>query len=299
MSVPLPAGDGVAVLLFHGVVTEPRPGIRNYTGKHILLDGFVAVLRDLRERGGTPVDLGRARRWLAGEDDVPPGAFCVTFDDGFENNASVAAPALADLGIPAAFYVSTGFIEDGTGSWTDLLEACVEATTRASVTAPGIGSRPLGTASQRIALLDELRSLLKSDPARDPYEYAHDLADRLGVRAALDDPALDRKLSWDQIRALHADDRFAIGAHGHTHRVLAFLSPDDLAEELSVSLDILAARLGEPVDHLSYPEGTPAAVSGQVVAAAAARGIRCGLTTDPAPVRAGDDPMRLPRFLIA
>lgn len=299
MKVPLPAGDGVSVLLFHGVIAAPRAGIRNYTGKHIALDAFVRILSDLLERGGTPVSLNRARRWLAGGDDIPPGAFCVTFDDGFENNASVAAPALAELGIPATFYVTTDFVENGTGSWTDMLECCVEATARASVVAPGLGHRPLDTPARRIALLDELRALLKSDPARDPYEYAQALAELLGVPAALDDPALDRKLSWDQIRALHADDRFDVGAHGKTHRVLAFLSPDELVRELSVSLSIMRERLGGPVDHLSYPEGTPAAVSAAVVRAAAASGVRCGLTTDPAPVRSGDDPMRLPRYLIA
>jgi peptidoglycan/xylan/chitin deacetylase (PgdA/CDA1 family) len=38
----------------------------------------------------------------------PPGAVVLTFDDGFLDNATAAAPALAALGIPATFFIVTG-----------------------------------------------------------------------------------------------------------------------------------------------------------------------------------------------
>ena len=37
---------------------------------------------------------------------IPKRSFVITFDDGFENNYSVAAPMLDDLNIPATFYFS-------------------------------------------------------------------------------------------------------------------------------------------------------------------------------------------------
>ena len=39
----------------------------------------------------------------------PPNSFAITFDDGFENNLSVAAPLLSDLKIPLTIYITTNF----------------------------------------------------------------------------------------------------------------------------------------------------------------------------------------------
>jgi peptidoglycan/xylan/chitin deacetylase (PgdA/CDA1 family) len=47
-----------------------------------------------RTRGGTP----------------PPGLAALSFDDGMEDNYSVALPILSELGLPATVYVATGLI---------------------------------------------------------------------------------------------------------------------------------------------------------------------------------------------
>lgn len=38
------------------------------------------------------------------------GTLSITFDDGYRDNHDVAAPILAELGLPATFFVTTGFI---------------------------------------------------------------------------------------------------------------------------------------------------------------------------------------------
>ena len=38
------------------------------------------------------------------------GTAVITFDDGYDDGASVAAPILKNLGLPATFFVTTNFI---------------------------------------------------------------------------------------------------------------------------------------------------------------------------------------------
>jgi peptidoglycan/xylan/chitin deacetylase (PgdA/CDA1 family) len=53
-------------------------------------------------------------------------AFVLTFDDGFENNYTIAAPILLRLNVPAIFYITTDYIEKNMMSWIDLIEYAAE-----------------------------------------------------------------------------------------------------------------------------------------------------------------------------
>ena len=45
----------------------------------------------------------------------------ITFDDGYKDNATVAAPELLSLGLPACFFIATGFIDtDRLVPWDDV-----------------------------------------------------------------------------------------------------------------------------------------------------------------------------------
>jgi peptidoglycan/xylan/chitin deacetylase (PgdA/CDA1 family) len=69
-----------------------------------------------------------------------------------------------------------------------------------------------------------------------------------------------------------------VGAHGHTHRFLSLLPPDELHEELERSRSILAAVLGRAPTHLSLPGGR---TSAEVERAARAHGFTTLWTSRP------------------
>src|SRR4051812_24418595 len=117
--------DNTAIFLFHGVVKKHVHPIRNYTYKHIDASRFTEILKDLSAHGkavSMPEIVAAHRSGRS----LPAGAFSITFDDGFENNYSVAAPILEDMKIPAMFYVTTGFVEVNACSWIDMIEYAVE-----------------------------------------------------------------------------------------------------------------------------------------------------------------------------
>jgi peptidoglycan/xylan/chitin deacetylase (PgdA/CDA1 family) len=289
---------GFVIFLFHGVIRRQCYSIRNYTGKHIELEHFEAFLHDLLAHG-VPVSMPQIVAAHNGEGALPSRAFAVTFDDGFENNTTIAAPALRRLGIPATFYVTTDFIDNNAMSWIDRIECAVEKLETIRVDSKEHGLKgDYETRDQKLDLLDRIRRILKGNSAIDPYEFADDFCQQLGVGQIVPDPELDHKMTWDQICTLNRDELFNIGGHGHTHRILSYLDPHELEYEIDSSLEKLRAYLGTPIWHYSYPEGLVHCYSDQVIAVLRGHGIVCCPTAEPGVNLPGRDLFRLKRITV-
>ncbi|HVN59792.1 MAG TPA: polysaccharide deacetylase family protein [Gaiellaceae bacterium] len=286
------ARDTFAIFLFHGVLEHPRAGIRNYTAKHLPLDRFEEVLDDLVRRG-TPVTMDA----VAAGGPLAPEAFAITFDDGFANNRTAAVPALEARGVPATFYVTSGFVNEGGASWIDQIEQALETAPAPRLSLP-FGERSCRNDTEKIALLEEIRAHVKSGEGGDPYAFAEDVRTQLGTGEMPEDPALDAKLTWDDIVALHRSDLFTVGGHGHTHRVLEHLDDAALEREVDLSLELLSGHLGESITHYSYPEGLAGCYSERVIDLLRSRGIVCAPTAEPGVNSPGGDVFRLKRITV-
>ena len=263
------------IFLFHGVVREHRHRLRNYTRKHLSVDEFVRFIRNTIKLYH-PVTMDDCLEACLGKSDLPPQSFAVTFDDGFENNALVAAPILADLGLPATFYLTTGFVGTDLGSWTDEIESALEEDTATEICGFGKGiDGRYETVEEKQALMENVRQTVKSDPAIDPYEYSKDLVKAMGPREIDSCRELDAKLTWDQVRELDEEPLFTVGGHGHTHRILSYLGHDELVDEIGMSLKLIEEAVGHPSIHYSYPEGMPSCYSPEVIRVLKQFGVRC------------------------
>lgn len=292
--------DGsLTLFLFHGVIEDSSYEVRNYTRKHLPVAEFRTQLETLGRRG-KPLSMDEVMRICATHAAFPKGAFAVTFDDGFENNVSVARPILNRLGIPAAIYVTSRFIDENAMSWIDRVEWAFEQVRSAALRLPW-GRAPVhfeGRAG-KIALLDEIRREVKSNARFDSDALVSDVFLQLGLDEvkASDDP-LDRKMSWEQVRDWVAPG-FVIGGHSHTHAILSFLAPDRLGWEIDTSLELLRKRAGIVTAHYSYPEGLAHCFSPAVIDALKARGIACSPTAIDGINPPGTDAFHLRRVMVA
>jgi peptidoglycan/xylan/chitin deacetylase (PgdA/CDA1 family) len=291
----------VAIFLFHGVVTASPYAVRNYTRKNLEVAVFRSIIRALIDTGGCPVSMDEVLQSCETGRPYAPKSFAVTFDDGFRNNLTVAEPVLRELGVPATFYITSGFVDANRMSWIDRIEFAVEHMTRSSVHLSWeTEARPCANVEQRRLLLTEIRREAKSRPGYNLEALATDIIQRLGAADATSSTEpIDQKLNWNEVRKLASLPHCIVGGHSHSHAILSFLDRAALEQEVDLSLSMLRDKAGVVATHYSYPEGLSHCYSDEVIAVLKDRGVRCCPTAEDGLNPPGADPFRLKRILVA
>lgn len=237
----------LSLLIYHRVLPEPdvlRPG-------EVDAALFEAQVRFL-SRHFTLMTVSDATRALR-EGTLPRRAACITFDDGYADNWTVAHPILARHQAPATIFVATGYLNGGrmfSDTVIEFVRRCSGPTL--DLSAVEMGVHPVGTPEQRRAAISALQVQLK---------YLAPDAREAQLRRMLDAHPVgplpqDLMLTDAQLRAL-ADAGHEIGGHTVHHTVLTTLTPDDARAQVQQGRQQLEALLGRPVRSFAYPNGRP------------------------------------------
>ena len=183
--------------------------------------------------------------------------FCLfTFDDGKRSNATIVAPELERLGVPAAFYVVSSALDSQAPLWFDRYRALRKK----------LGPAPNGLTLETLKQLPYAVLTEQIDQACSKYGIDADLRD--------DDVGL---MNWEQARQLHRRG-FSIGAHGHTHAILTRETKAAAFESIEESIAKVSHEIGEPCASFAFPNGNYTAELAQ-------HAVRCGaktvMTTEP------------------
>jgi peptidoglycan/xylan/chitin deacetylase (PgdA/CDA1 family) len=214
----------------------------------------------------------------------------VSFDDGYADNFSIAAPVLKERGLLGTFFVTTGTLGTLDLLWFDVAARQWQMATGVQLAdaARGSGVEPAAGRSERPVLAEWMGFLKRLPPGR-----------RTAILESLpkiDRPAresLDRMMTEEEIRSLHAAGH-EIGSHTVSHPLLPQLSEAELDEELAGSRRRLESWLGAgEVKGICYPNGDHDA---RVTGAAERAGYAYGCTTMTGRNEAGTDRMRLRRM---
>ena len=246
----------------------------------------------------TVVPLGEAAARLQagsgnGSRALPRGALAITFDDGYADNAEVALPILARRGLPATFFVATGFL-DGGRMFNDSVIECVRQArvSEADFTAFGLGPRPLGVAHERRRLIEELLPKVKYLGLGERELFIDRLAQLLGVTSL---PG-DLMMRSDQVVQLHRAG-MQIGGHTARHPILRVMPDAEAEAEIASGRKRLQEMTGAPVDVFAYPNGQPMQdYDARHVEMVRRLGFRAAVSTAAGTATRNSDPHQLPRF---
>lgn len=273
----------LSILIYHQVVAEFDPMRPNEPTAEVF-DWQMALLA----RSFTPLPLDEAVQRLAAGT-LPANAVCVTFDDGYLNNLTVAQPILARYNIPATVYVATAF-RNGDNMWNDRIhDLCADPNRFVLQTSEA--EIELGDWPSRIAAAQQLLKKLKYLPVAERLQAVDELY-RLN-QASEYAPRMMNDAQLRQLAALGV----TIGAHTHNHPILKSLDAKAQQAEIAQSKTLLEQILQQPVEHFAYPNGVEGRdfddVAVQWVEAA---GFKSAVMTNWGYSTAATSPLRLKRF---
>lgn len=256
------------ILLYHGVTDSSSAGIENYSKKHITARDFSRQMNFIK-RNNTVLSLYELIKHIQNGLPFPEYSVVVTFDDGFENNYTVALPILKKYGIPATFFLSVGFIGKRDLFWVDQLEHAVNMAKMPSVTV-AIKSKKtafdIRNNSKKIKFVNLIKKYFKSLSEDTRKKKLNEILKLLKADLGSAERVINyRKLTWDQVRKMSGSDLVSLGAHSMTHAKLSEITNRRLKDEIIGSKYILESRIGKKVDLFSYPEGQSADYSEEVI----------------------------------
>jgi peptidoglycan/xylan/chitin deacetylase (PgdA/CDA1 family) len=268
-------------------------------------DNFASQLQALKRRRQVFSLPEFAARHADGS--LPPNAVAITFDDGYACNAEIAAPLLAEAGLPATIFLCTGMIDTSRWFWWDGLEEIV-MTHEGPTLQLDPGAEPV-----RLGPIDasETRRIWRASSIKSTTRQAAYLAlwSRLkfmseeerqtamtGLHAqsgvSTEAPASARPMSLVQARHISGQPGIEIGAHTRTHPPLGEISANTQRVEIAESMMACESIIGKPVASFAYPYGSHTAVTARLVREV---GMAQACTTVAQQISAASERFTLPR----
>jgi peptidoglycan/xylan/chitin deacetylase (PgdA/CDA1 family) len=254
---------------------------------------------------------------------IPRRAVVITFDDGYADNLHNATPLLERQGVPATFFLSSGYVGQDQEFWWDELErlllhpsdlpetlhVTVEGATHQWPLAPVARYSEEAFARDRLwnAMMPQERTLRQKaylDLCRLLRTLLPEQRERVleELRTVVGSGATGRQshraLTVEETVAL-ADSAVAeIGSHTVTHPVLAVLPVGRQLDELRRSRSRLEEIVGRPVLSFSYPFGARSDYTRDTIAAVRGTGFCSACSNFEGLVDRRTDPYQLPRFVV-
>ena len=245
--------QSAAVLCYHSVSPD-REGQSDYIPQGITVEAhlFDEQMRILRQKYN-PVTLDDIADWMNGSEKLPPRSVAVTFDDGFEDNYTFAAPLMEKYGIFGAIYLTVNAVMKNELPWFCRTIYLFEEAKRRNVvlTDEELGRTwNLGNSGENRESFLRYSNPCATMTSESMENYVAKLEHWFGFK--LDLTQGPRMMTFDQARELRQRGHI-IGNHTFSHGNMGHIPSEALEQEIAKANEILEKELGGKSEHFSYP----------------------------------------------
>lgn len=243
----------------------------------------------------------------------------ITFDDGFADNYTHAAPLLEWHRLPATFFFATDTLKKPRYYWWDVLESIILNTRHLPLLlCCEIGGKPLrfqfrrGSVlttqqirdiaswsygkpvnTERLALYLKIWEMLRPLSAAHQYRALENLREWAGLDYFICRQGSTMQLY--QVMWLSKNPLFTFGAHTVSHTMLAAHEEHEQKLEIEESKNFMEETLGKSIHGFAYPYGNFNSLTKQLLVKS---GYEYAVSTESRPVTVDSDLFELPRFQV-
>ncbi len=176
----------------------------------------------------------------------------ITFDDGYLDNLTLAAPILKKHELPATVFICTGYVERGESQWIDEIYNIFSFRRHHQLQVDNQTFDLLNRESLQQAY-DFIKSILMDANYDTRKSLLKNINEQLDPDL-LHSPRLT--LNWKEIQELKAHfPLIEIGLHTRDHLNLTVLSKKEVKDEISRCQKDYESALGSKAKYFSYPYG--------------------------------------------
>lgn len=291
-----------AILCFHGV-TDRRID-REVESAELDRRDFCRLL-DVLGRAFNVIPLAELVQAIRDGSTLPPRSMVITFDDGYANNATVAAEELAVRKMDWSAFLPPALIEHQSWQWIDEVRILIHRGSQRRLRFHWDGQDiefDLHTSAGKSEAMQRIHEFCRYVPESIRQARMQELYDCYGPDELADLKAVFPSLApmtWEQARQLKAAG-VDVGSHSLNHIALSQQPTEQIRHEILAARELLQQRIGEHSPHFSYPYGRPEAISDATEAVLAEVGYHCGLTLEQNVIDCtGTNLLQLPRIIVS
>ena len=278
------------VVTYHRVITGTPKGIR--PPNSVFTSEFAQQIEYL-VRHYHVVTGEEVRLFLGGKGSLPPNSVLITFDDGYENNFTLAFPILQRYRTSAAFFLTTGLVGQFTETlWFDKIDSILTMQPLLTVLAH---LRTFGL-PKTVHNGNGIKTWIKQ-LSQQRRETIVDAAARRSLMDNLHRTEATKLMTWDHVREM-ANAGMTFGSHTVSHQILSSARPEELEQELVKSRLKIEQETSRACWCFAYPNGESSDFRVSDQRALQAAGYECAFTQVPGFITSKTDHYALPRIPI-
>lgn len=243
----------------------------------------------------------------------------ITFDDGYKDNFYNAVPVLAKAGLPATFFIASGYTGRQKQFWANDLDSIfltpgtlperLEINTKQIQFSYNLGEDnflsedPIkqfqnwiaweSSPTKRHSLYVEVARLIKSLPPEQEDELLEILYQWSGKKKMIDSANL--MMNENELKELATNSLFEIGGHTVSHPELSAFPIDIQLDEIRENIHFLETVINRPIQGMAYPYG---AYNKETIQAVKMAGLQYACTTQQKPTYKNESLYTLPRLRV-